>query len=111
MLTRRELVEGRDSLVVVFSPNQTLQNAEACRTALQDAIGDAREVVLDASEVADVDLTFLQTLTALRRSAALLRLPVTWSAAPAAAVSALAEALGFARPATDDGAFWRECPR
>jgi anti-anti-sigma regulatory factor len=111
MLLHRAPADGGDQIVVQFEPRQTLQNCETCRATLLDALDHAAAIRLDAGDVIELDLTFLQTLTALRRTAQRQGMQLSWQPRPAPAVADLAERLGFAAVATDDGAFWRECPR
>jgi anti-anti-sigma regulatory factor len=102
---------GEDALLASFAPSQTLRTAETCCEQLLKEINNATTVVLDAGDVTDVDLTFLQSITALCRTAAIQGISLTWAARPAPTVRELADRLGFTSDKAVDGRFWLECPQ
>lgn len=60
-LTRSE--DGKH-LVLAIAGKCTVEHATALREALLEAVGEARPLALDISDVADADITFLQLLLA-----------------------------------------------
>ena len=102
---------GGDALVASFAPSQTLRTAEACCEQLLKEIETATRVVLDAGDVTEVDLTFLQSITALCRTVASQGISLTWAERPAPAVRELADRLGFTSDEVADSRFWLECPQ
>ena len=102
---------GEDALLASFAPSQTLRPAEACCEHLLKETETATRIVLDAGDVTDVDLTFLQSLTALWRTAASQGISLTWGSRPAPAVRELADRLGFTSDKAAGSRFWLECPR
>jgi anti-anti-sigma regulatory factor len=95
---------------VIFTTEQSLATAEACRQDLLDALAGCRILTLDAGDVVAVDLTFLQILSSLHRTAKTRGIDLRWASRPMPCLRQAAEQLGFTSGSASDRHFWRACP-
>lgn len=115
MVVERSAEPG-GAIRLAFRGRVALPEAAECHAALVSGLAADERLVLDASEVEACDASFLQLLSATRRSAAARGRALAWSDRPAPRLRAAAEACGLTAPAGEgaeaevEAAFWRGLP-
>ncbi len=88
-------------------PTAALHNAESLRNQCLAALADSGPIVIDIAELTDADLSFVQSIIALRIAAAAAGREVRLRSPAPAPVVALLDRAGFlAAPAPQDLDFW-----
>jgi len=95
------------AIVITLDSSATLRGIDSLRERLLESFADHSSVELNASAVAEVDLSFLQLLEAARAHAAHEDKTIRLSNPANPALKALLERAGFlAAPSADDLEFW-----
>ena len=93
--------------VISLETSATLRGIDALREQLLETFAEHSSVELDASELAEIDLSFLQLMEAARAHAAHEDKTIRLTRPANPALKALLERAGFlTAPTTDDLEFW-----
>lgn len=98
-----QVISEQSSDVIILKPAQTLRTIDETKDAIIQALSASRDVVVDCSQVEDVDIGIVQVLTSARLSADRLGAALRMRA-PSAPLRAVLERAGVV--ATADDPFW-----
>ena len=89
---------GTPSLKIALGETLDVTVCEAVHAQLRDALRTANAVVLDVSDAADVDVTFLQILVAAQKSAGRAGKTIAFAQPPSGSLAVALTRCGFRTP-------------
>lgn len=99
---------GSSTFTLVLTGDVSVKSAQDMLGRLKEAVGEHAAVALDTRDIAQADVTTVQTLLAARAKAEALGKSLTLKGPPGPKLQAVLEGAGFLNPAQPTARFWTE---
>ena len=99
---------GSSTFTLVLTGDASIKSAQDLLGRLREAVAGYAAIALDTQDIAQADVSTVQTLLAARTKATALGKSLTLKGPPGPKLQAVLEAAGFLDPAQPAARFWTE---